>query len=234
MHTQQLIVDLAVWWRAVVFMLVGHVAGLVRVAQAPLARSYSGASRLGCDAVLWAGVQGLPTESDELAQEDVQASSADIFAAWSMRRHVKFCAQDQGAADAYLTRLLKPRASVEVEVINPDSGERLSVACASEVLGEGIQSWDRDGGAGDTCVNAAVWHEFWAARRAAQAETVGETADPLAPEEVMAELPTVNERGQTMRLPRAALEARIPPRGDAHVGDVLLGDLSRRGPRPFV
>jgi hypothetical protein len=190
--TRQRIVDLAFWWRAMVYTMAGHVGGLVKVCP-PRPKAVRVSDQLSIAA--WLGEE---SPSDEEPQSGFTGYIA---------RYVNICREDVNAAESYLSNLITPKPPLEVALVDDEQGVRMDRTevlnkCAAE-----FAAWADEGGQGDPAFNAYVRRETKRARAAAQAETLCEDVDPFSKGKVDQILKQTNASRRSLRLPRIASRA---------------------------
>ncbi|CAK0829238.1 unnamed protein product [Prorocentrum cordatum] len=204
--TRQGLLDRVVWWRAVVYTLAGHFAGM-SVAHGPRGQprgvGAAGADRDDDDEGVGPGELRAARAAAAAGDADPPARKA---ATRALDRYLELAAASPGEAEAFLSRALEPRLPVQLALRCPVSGELLGLADALEVITEDALSRGAQAGSGDAAFNRAVADEVRQARRESQAEAAElGTGDPFSLDDVNAVLREMKGNRRSLYLPRAAV-----------------------------
>ncbi|CAK0861875.1 unnamed protein product, partial [Prorocentrum cordatum] len=157
--TRQGLLDRVVWWRAVVYTLAGHFAGM-SVAHGPRGQprgvGAAGADRDDDDEGVGPGELRAAWAAAAAGDADPPARKA---ATRALDRYLELAAASPGEAEAFLSRALEPRLPVQLALRCPVSGELLGLADALEVITEDVLSRGAQAGSGDAAFNRAVADE---------------------------------------------------------------------------
>ena len=205
-RARQSILDRVVWWRAVVYTICGHFAGLV-VAAGPRNGRRNDNVLEGLLAELgrmeMGSAVGTQDERDLQREELVQGDIAKKHAK-RVSRYFELVAKSRGDADAYLSGLIKPKAPVQVALEVDGSHEKMGPGDTLDLLTQDVLSRGSRAGTGDAVFNRVVEKEVKAARAEAQADAGKEVEEPFSLELVVEILNQIQGRKRSMHLPRGA------------------------------
>ncbi len=208
---RQLILDHAIWWRAVSYTLAGHAAGLV-IARPPARRAAKDA--------LTAALDLLPAQQDPSAalsqdeREALRESAGESFFAKihadRVQRYLQLCEASPGDAEAFLSSLLKPKAPTQIAIRDPRTGERWSLRQTVQALQHDVATRGQAAEPENPTMGKAVRATVREARCQAQMATIAEPEDPFTIEQVATAARRINPHRASARLPREAVRSRVP------------------------
>ena len=206
---RQSILDRAVWWRAVLYTVCGHLTGLV-VASGPKS------SRRHENKVdsIWSELRAMeigaavrtPDESD-LAREEIGSGRVAKSQEKRVDRYYELLAKSRGDGDAYLSGVIKPKAPIQVALGTNESGKKYGPRDTLDLLTQDILDRGDSAGEGDKSFNRTVEKEVKAARAEAQNDTRREGEEPFDVDLVRKILSDIKKPKSSMHLPRGATGA---------------------------
>ena len=203
---RQNILDKAVWWRSVLYVIGGHLGGIAVVRWPaklnPIPSQHGRATGPVSAGRMIEAPEILELEDDE-AQEEVRAVTRQAH----MRKYLQIGKTDRGAAEKYLSNIFKPIKPVKLALQNENTGEAVGLSEAMRAVTQTVV--DRAKGSdGDWKFNRQVRQAVAETRAAARAETLLEEKECYTFEAVQNALRGSGRRQASMRLPRQAAKAQ--------------------------
>ena len=192
---RQLIVDHAVWWRAVLYTICGHLGGLAVRAARPAQRPEPATAARARREHAAPAAAALEEAAAEAAAE---SSALAAGRARNLDRYLRLAAESLGLGDAFLSRLLRPRTPLQLALTDPSTGDRLGPAATLDALLEDVQKRGLAPGPPPPHVHRAVAEEVRRIRAEALQETTEETGDAFSVDEVDAAVQAARPHRQTL------------------------------------
>ena len=197
---RQWLVDIAAWWRAVIFTLAGHVAGLVlfrKPGPGPRKQQRSPEDWLHDATTLNMSSVELRIQEESRLANYVYDKGRRLIA-----RHARLWNLDRSLADKLLSATLKPKQGIVLALRDSD-GRELSQARAISVLTQDLVNRAAGKGQGTLAMNSMVDSEVRAARSEALVEAASQTQDPFTWQEISNAMKNLGPAKASVRLPRA-------------------------------
>jgi len=213
--TRQGILDRVVWWRMVLYVICGHLGGVV-VAAGPRGRNRS----MGTVSEMlkftrhFTGDEGSDDddENELKIEERLEGLVAREHAA-HVDKYLELCATDPGAAEAYMSSLIKPKSPIQVELHDEVSGERLGRQGTLDALTRDVKERGAAAGGGDPVFKTWIEGEVKKSRKLALVEAGEMHGDPFTRALVDETVRSIKIRRRSVHLPRAALHVSLEAAG---------------------
>ena len=206
---RQALIDRVTWWRAALMVMAGHMSGLAVTSRA-VGSGAGSDERQQVEQFLLNWFAEHPCEEPS----DWQELSDCILGAdkrSKVLRLLNLQQENPAKAQAFLSRLLKPKLPLQLAIRDDGTGNVLSDAEVLKTLDSNIRARPLEAETGDEDFTAAVTEQVRLCRRAAQEEVSCEPHLMISQEELDGHINSVLQAKASLRFPRAVLHCNAAP-----------------------